>query len=293
MKQFKILFFGITLFALLLPSCSNYLNVVPDNTLTLENIFTKKESAYDALAKVYNYLPQESDTHNTTWSLGDDFIGRLDLNNDVWNLRAIRIMRGLQTATDPELGCWSGTQNGKPLYQGINQCNIFLHYIDMVKDMTDTEIKDWKAQVKFLKAYYCFLLVQRYGPIVLPDETVIDPSASSASLFKSRVKVDSCFNYIINLMNEAIPDLTPRADVNNEGQVDQIAAKAIKARVLVFRASPFFNGNKEYFGDFYDHDGQPFFPMQYDVNKWKDAIDALTEAISFAETNGKALYTFL
>jgi len=293
MKQYKIIFFVIMLFSLLLPACSNYLNVVPDNTLTLEAIFTKKESAYDALAKVYNYIPHESDTHGTTWSLGDEYVGRLDYNDNVGSLRAIRIMRGLQTATDPELGNWSGTQGAKPLYQGINQCNIFLHYIDLVKDMTETEIKDWKAQVKFLKAYYCFLLVQHYGPIVLPDETVIDPSASSASLFKSRVKVDSCFNYIVNLMNEAIPDLSERADATTSaGQVDQIAAKAIKARVLLFRASPFFNGNKEYFGDFYDHDSQPFFPMEYNVNKWKDAIDALTDAIAIAEKNGKGIYTY-
>jgi len=292
MKQFKIIFFGIMLIALLLPACTKYLDIVPDNTMTLEEIFIKKESAYNALAKVYNYIPWDADTHVTTWSLGDEFVGRLDYNNDVWNLRAIRIMRGLQTATDPELGCWSGTQGGKPLYQGLNQCNIFLHYIDGVRDMTETEIKDWKAQVKFLKAYYCFLLVQRYGPIVLPTDNVIDPSASSASLFQPRVKVDSCFNYIINLMNEAIPDLSERATVNNAGQVDQIAAKAVKARVLLFRASPFYNGNKEYFGDFYDHDGQPFFPMEYDKNKWKDAIDALTDAIAIAEKNGKALYTF-
>ena len=292
MKLNKLIFSGILFIALLLSSCAKYLDVVPDNTLTLEDIFTTKESAYDALAKVYDYIPHESDTHSTTWSLGDEYIGRLDLNDYTDNLRAIRIMRGLQTTSDPELGLWSGTAGARPLYQGINQCEIFLHYIDLVKDMTDQEIKDWKAQVKFLKAYYCWLLVQHYGPIVLPSDEVIDPSAPSTSLFKPRAKIDSCFNYIINLINEAIPDLNERATINNEGQVDQIAAKAIKARILVFRASPFFNGNKEYYGDFYDQDGQPFFPMEYDVNKWKDAIDALNDAITTAEANGKALYTY-
>jgi len=292
MKLNKLIVSGVILVTVLLSSCAKYLDVVPDNTLTLEDIFTKKESAYDALAKVYNYIPHESDTHGTTWSLGDEYVGRLDYNNDNGNLRAIRIMRGLQTTSDPELGQWSGTGGSRSLYQGINQCEIFLHYIDLVKDMTETEMKDWKAQVKFLKAYYCWLLVQHYGPIVLPSDDVIDPGAPSTSLFKSRVKIDSCFNYIINLMNEAIPDLSERATINNQGQVDQIAAKAIKARVLVFRASPFYNGNKEYFGDFYDHDGQPFFPINYDVNKWKDAIDALTDAITIAEANGKALYTY-
>jgi hypothetical protein len=275
-----------------LPSCAEYLDVVPDNTLTLDEIFTKRESAYDALARVYNFLPYESDTHNTTWSLGDEFIGRLDLNDASGNLLAIRIMRGLQNTGSPILGLWSGSDGAKNLYRGLNQCEVFLYYIDNVRDMTEQEIKDWKAQVKFLKAYYCWLLVQRYGPIVLPAENIIDPDASSEKLFRSRTKIDECFDYIIQLMNEAIPELKERTSANDLGQVDQIAAKAVKARVLFFRASPFFNGNREYFGDFYDYDGQPFFPMEYNNEKWKQAIDALTEAIAIAEANGKALYSY-
>src|SRR3546814_18585657 len=90
-------------------------------------------------------------------------------------------------------------------------------------------------------------------------------------------------------MNEAIPSLSERATENEWGQVDQVFAKAIKARVLFFRASPFFNGNNEYFGDFMDDDGQPFFPLTYDREKWKAAIDALTEAITAAEANGMGL----
>ena len=291
MKRFKTILYGIAL-TTLLSSCADYLDVVPDNTLTLEEIFTKKESAYNALARVYNYLPAESDTHATTWSLGDEFIGRLDLGDDIGYLRSIRIMRGLQTSNDPLLGLWTGSGGGKHLYRGLNQCEVFLQYIDLVRDMTEIEIKDWKAQVKFLKAYYCWLLVQRYGPIVLPAGGVIDPDASSDNLFLSRSKVEECFDFIINLMDEAIPDLSERALSNNLGQVDQIAAKAIKAKVLLFRASPFYNGNREYYGDFYDHDGQPFFPMEYDNEKWKEAIDALTEAIAIAEANGKAMYTY-
>ncbi|MDR0393539.1 MAG: RagB/SusD family nutrient uptake outer membrane protein [Tannerella sp.] len=291
MKILKSIIFGIIL-SVLLPSCAEYLDVVPDNTLTLEEIFTKRESAYDALARIYSFLPYESDTHRTTWSLGDEFVGRLDLNDNTGNLMGIRIMRGLQNTGSPLLGSWSGTGGAKHLYRGLNQCEVFMYYIDNARDMSEQEIRDWKAQVKFLKAYYCWLLVQTYGPIVLPAESIIDPDASSDNLFRPRAKIDECFDYIINLMDEAIPDLSERATANNQGQVDQIAAKAAKARVLFFRASPFFNGNREYYGDFFDHNGEPFFPMEYNNEKWKDAIDALTEAINTAERNGKTMYTY-
>lgn len=272
-------------------SCSKYLDIVPDNTLKLENIFDLKQDAYNALAKVYSFMPQDDKVHLSSWTLGDEWIGRLDLNNNLGDLRAMRIMRGLQSQTDPQLGLWSGTQGGKPMYQGIRQADVFLANIDRVRDMTDGERKDWKAQVKILKAYYLFLLVQRYGPIVLPIKTA-SPESEKEDLFIPRSKVEDCFNFIIALVNESIPDLKEKASENDLGQVDQVAAKAIKARILFFRASPFFNGNSEYFGDFVDHDGKPFFPLQYDNEKWKQAIDAINDAIIAAEANGRGLYTF-
>lgn len=275
----------------IVPSCTGYLDVVPDNTITLEDLFKKKEEAWDALAKVYNYMPRIEKTHETMWLAGDEYIGRLDLNDNTGDLRGIRIMRGLQSANNPVLGNWSGTNGGKRLYAGIRQANVFLANIDLVPDMTEEEKAEWKAQVKFLKAYYSFLLVQKYGPIIIADD-LISPDAGKDQLFQERSKVEDCFNYIIGLMDEAIPDLKEKVSTTLLGQVDQVVAKSIKARVMLFRASPFFNGNMEYFGDFMDKDGQPFFPLTYDREKWKDAIDAIDEAIQACEANGIELYHY-
>ncbi|KAA6337073.1 RagB/SusD family nutrient uptake outer membrane protein, partial [termite gut metagenome] len=276
---------------LLFASCSDYLNVVPDNTLTLEDIFTVKEDAYNALAKLYNGIPRDDNTHLTTWTLGDEWVGRLDLNNNTGDLRAIRIMRGLQSATDPQLGLWSGTQGGKHMYRAIRQTDVFLANIDKVADMTEQEKAEWKAQAKCLKAYFAFLLVQKYGPIVIPTE-MVTPDATSDQLFLPRSKVEDCFNFIIDLLDEATPDLVEKVALSELGQIDQIVAKAIKAKVLFYRASPFYNGNREYFGDFLDHDGQPFFPLTYDKEKWKQAIDAINDALNICSVNGIRLYTY-
>ncbi len=290
MKLLKKLFIIVSILAIL-PACTDYLNVVPDNTMTLEDLFKTKEEAWDALAKVYSYMPSEQLTHETMWLAGDEWIGRLDLNDNSWELRGIRMMRGLQSASDPLLGNWSGTNGGKRLYAGIRQANVFLQNIDKVADLKDDEKKNWKAQVNFLKAYYNFLLVRKYGPIIIADE-MISPDAGPEELFLNRTKVDECFNYIIDLINSAIPDLAERVPSTLYGQIDQTGAKAIKARILLFRASPFFNGNKEYFGDFFDHDHETFFPMTYDKEKWKDAMDATNEAIEACEANGIELYKY-
>lgn len=290
MKLLRRIFIIIGILAVM-PSCQEYLDVVPDNTITLEDLFKTKEEAWDALAKVYSYMPKIDQTHETMWLAGDEWLGRLDLNDNTGDLRGIRLMRGLQSVSDPILGNWSGTNAGKPLYTAIRQANVFLEHIDNVPDMTEQELKNWKAQVKFLKAYYSFLLVRKYGPIIIADK-LITPEASEQELFQKRATVDECFNFIINLIDEAIPDLTEKTSSTLYGQIDQVGAKAIKARVLLFRASPFFNGNKEYFGDFNNKDGEPFFPITYDKEKWKDAIDAINDAIDACDANGIELYTF-
>ncbi|MDR3247106.1 MAG: RagB/SusD family nutrient uptake outer membrane protein [Prevotellaceae bacterium] len=272
-------------------SCSKYLDIVPDNTITLEDYFSRREMAWNALSKVYSYLPSDPHPHNTTWTLGDEFVGRLDYNNEGGNLRAMRIMRGLQNTQDPLLGLWSGTNGGKSLYAGIRNANIFLEYIDLAEDMTSEEIADWKAQVTFLKAYYHFLLIRQYGPIVIADNPVA-LDALAEDLFQRRSKVEDCFDFVIRLMNEAIPKLKERAATTDLGQVDRVIATAIKARVMLYRASPFFNGNGEFYKDFLDFDGQPFFPLEYKAEKWNDALDAINEAITLCETNGVGLYEY-
>jgi hypothetical protein len=292
-KFFKFIKTGILLIIPLLwtLSCKEYLDIVPDNTITLEDYFSRREMALNTLSKVYSYLPADHEPHSTSWTMGDEYVGRLDYNNEGGTLRGIRIMRGLQNTQDPLLGLWSGNNGGSALYSGIRSANTFLDYIDLAEDMSSEEIAEWKAQVKFLKAYFHFLLLRQYGPVIIADESV-PLDALSEDLFQKRSKVEDCFDYIIGLMNEAIPDLKPRVAETELGQIDQVIATSIKARVLLYRASPFFNGNKDFYKDFLDDDGEPFFPIEYKAEKWQDALIAINEAIVLCEANGVELYKY-
>jgi hypothetical protein len=291
-RFFKFIKTGFLLMPLLWNmSCREYLDIVPDNVITLEDYFSRREMALNTLSKVYSYLPYDVNPHNTSWLLGDEYVGRLDYNNEAGSLRGIRFMRGLQNSSDPLLGLWSGNNGGSALYSGIRSANTFLEYIDLVEDMSSEEIAEWKAQVKFLKAYYHFLLLRQYGPIVIADNSV-PMDAPSEELFQKRSKVEDCFDYVIRLMDEAIPDLKPRVAETELGQIDKVIAASIKARVLLFRASPFLNGNRDWYGDFLDSDGEPFFPVEYKPEKWQDALEAINEAIELCEANGVELYEY-
>jgi hypothetical protein len=271
-------------------SCRDYLEIVPDNVLTLDDIYSNREQALYALAKTYSYLPKIEHAWASEWVLGDDLICNIDDNT----FANINLMKGLQSPSNVLLGFWQGSNRATNLYQGIDICNIFLDNIDKALDMSVAEKTEWKAQVKFLKAWYHFVLLQHYGPIVIADKH-IPLDAVGANLFPSRSKVNDCFDYIIRLMDETIPQLKERYNGPEFGQIDRIAAIAAKAKVMLFRASPFFNNSREFFGDFLDHDDQPFFTVDNEAerkNKWKEALDAIDAAITLCETNGKGLYTF-
>lgn len=294
--------------ALCFSSCRNYLDVVPDNVLTIDDMFASKQDAYNALAKTYSYLPFEDLSDVSSWLLGDEYIGRTRYFTEgrLDRVMGVAIMRGLQGTSRPLFGIWGGSnpqrlldeRNGlrfRNAYEAIAVCNTFIDNIDHVPDMSDLEKTDWKAQVKFMKAYYHFMLLRQYGPIVISDK-LIRPDSPSEEIFASRSKVDDCFNYIVSTMTEAIKEMQERRLSIDLGQIDKIGAASIKARVLVYRASPFYSGNSEYYGDFLDHDGQPFFPVNDDAattkQKWKDAVDAIDEALELCQRNGVQLYTF-
>jgi hypothetical protein len=278
----------------ILPSCSDYLDVVPDKSFTLETVFSTRTEAYNALAKCYFYLPIDG-KRNSGWMLGDEWIQPQVYENDrLYEYNGVRIMERKQTVGAPLLGLWTGSGYGKPLYQGINSCNIFIDKIDEVKDMENAEKADWKAQVIFMKAYYHFLLLRQYGPILIMDKPT-SPDENPASLYMSRSKIDDCFDYIVQTIDKAIPNLLPRRTGTDLGQIDKLGAAAIKARVLLYRASPFYSGNSADYNDFYDWDRKPFFPQDDAATtkaKWKDAADAIDAAIALCEAGKVEMYHY-
>ncbi|MDP4240843.1 MAG: RagB/SusD family nutrient uptake outer membrane protein, partial [Bacteroidota bacterium] len=202
------------------------------------------------------------------------------------------IASGLQNTNNPYLNYWSGTNGGKALYAGIRNCNIFLENIHIPKDVSPEERTRWIAEVKFLKAYYHFFLMQLYGPIVLIKDN-LPLSATPEEVKAYREPVNECVDYIVKLLDEAIPDLPAVLPdpLSEQGRITQIIALAVKAKVLVWGASPLFNGNTDYSG-WIDKRGKQLIPSTYDNSKWEKAAAALKEAIDLCESNGLSLYKF-
>ena len=204
----------------------------------------------------------------------------------------VRIMKGQQSASNPKFGLWSGWSDQGSLWEGIRHCNILIENIHNVVDMSEEEMNSWAAEAKFLKAYYHFLLFTYYGPIPIVDEN-LPISASDNEVRVKRSTVDQSVDYIVQTIDDAILDLPVRELSSNDlGRIDQVIAKSIKSRVLLYAASPLFNGNSEMYSGFINEDGEHYFNQTYDQTKWDLAKDASLDAINAALENGVGLYEF-
>ena len=268
-------------------SCDNYLDIVPDQTQQVDLLFERKEVAYTALATCYAYLPKNDGVYTSFMTMSDEITTPIAKETD-----GVRIMKGQQSASNPKFGLWSGWSDQGSLWEGIRHCNILIENIHNVVDMTEEEMNSWAAEAKFLKAYYHFLLFTYYGPIPIVDEN-LPISASDNEVRVKRSTVDQSVDYIVQTIDDAIIDLPVRELSSNDlGRIDQVIAKSIKSRVLLYAASPLFNGNSEMYSGFVNEDGEHYFNQAYDQTKWDLAKDASLDAINAALENGVGLYEF-
>lgn len=275
-------------------SCKKYLDITPDNLGTLDYAFRNRNEAENYLYSCYAYLQRMGDVaSNPGFTTSGELIYSNDLDNyQGFNRYGFNMLRGTQTANDPSLNTWDGSGGSYSLFRSIRICNIMLENIDKPVDLAASEKKRWIAETKFLKAYYHYVLLKMYGPIPLIKDNLSITSTTDEVRVK-RSSVDESVNYIVSLLDDAIPDLPPV--ISNQalelGRITSLIALSVKADVLTTAASPLFNGNPDYV-NFKDKDGKTLFPASYDASKWQKAADAAKAAILACEGQGIKLYTF-
>jgi hypothetical protein len=263
--------------------------VVPDDGIaTLENAFAMRSEAERYLFTCYSYMPLDG---NVEWDpsimSGDEYWSVIDARQSRYNDRMFLIARGFQNAAAPYGGeLWTS------LYQGIRVCNIFLENIGNVADLPPRERIQWEAEARFLKAYYHFYLLRMFGPVpIIRDNLTI--SAKPEDVKVSRDPVDDCFDYIVELLDQAIPDLPPTI-VNPQdelGRITQPTAATLKAKILVTAASPLFNGNSDQ-ATLANKNGVKLFNTEVKTEKWEKAMAACREAIDICQNAHIVLYKY-
>ncbi|MDW7691335.1 RagB/SusD family nutrient uptake outer membrane protein [Flammeovirgaceae bacterium SG7u.111] len=279
-------------------SCDSYLDIVPDNVATIDNAFKLRNEAEKYLFTCYSFLPKNGDGWYNVGMMGADEIVLPQATQGQWHA-AYRISMGQQRKDDPYFNEWAGTNKGNgagwnqlKLFAGMRHCNTFIETVEDVNNVPDLSLNErarWISEVKFLNAYYHFILLKMYGPIPIMDGL---PEITEAPTSK-RMPVDEVVDFISNTIDESLENLPDRIVSENTelGRITKPIALAVKARLWMYAASPLFNGNPDFSG-FTDNEGTALFNPTFDATKWEKARDAAKAAIDAAEENGHMMYEY-
>lgn len=285
MKKGKYILMGAILVGLGFTSCSDYLNVDRyfKEQQSNDHIFENKDYTLQWLSFCYSRLQGDnievghSDICPTNFS--DDQAFNEGNNGDRY--RKFKLGEygygysygGYYTNSWP----WA--------YDAIYQASILINNIYKNKDFTQEEITDVKGQARFLRAYFYWLLLKKYGPVPIMPIEGADYTKSYEELSFPRNTYDECVEFITSEMQQAAFELFERRDNLNICRPTKGAALAVRAKVFLYGASPLANGNTE-MADFTDKSGRILIPQEYDESKWAKAAAAAKDMIEYAEETG-------
>jgi starch-binding outer membrane protein, SusD/RagB family len=170
-------------------------------------------------------------------------------------------------------------------YAGIRRANIFLANIHKVPITVQT-MQFWKAEARFIRTLLYFELLKRYGGVPLVGDTVFK---LDDDLQIPRNNFEQCVNYIVGECVAMRDSLRPDATLidGDWGRITRGAAVALKCRVLLYAASPLFNGGG------FEQDATRKALTGYptaDPNRWQKVIDAAEEFKSIGYYDLQASY---
>lgn len=272
----KILYISLLALVCGIFSCTSDYETVPVEQFTEDLVFSRTDSigskAKEFLNAIYSTMPNGINRVGGDYldAATDDAISSSLGQTDVDNLAAGNFTSMTRIATDMT---W-GTN-----YSAIRRVNIFIRGIDRVPlkfTFNDNQPMNraWKAEAKFIRALHYFELIKRYGGVPVVGNEVMD---LEDDIELPRKSFSDCVEYIVGELDaikdslRVIPIPNAQADAH---VVTKGAALALKSRVLLYAASPLFNGGNiasgnEFTG--YTDNSQ---------DRWKRAADAARDFIS-------------
>lgn len=291
MKKYKSIITStfLSLFIVMTIGCNDFLDKAPDDQLTMEMIFSDKVRTEDWLAGVYSSIPSpmwgyfKDQGYNI---MGDDITIPQEWSPYGWaNVYAYTT------------GNWSPISTWNPYYwvelpKRIRAGLIFLEKVQVIPEigLTEAYVNQMKNEVRFLIAYYYSLMIELYGVIPFTPGIIYPVDAPESELMTPQVPYDQIVDWIDKELLDVSKNL-PAVYPNNAdwGKATSIMALAIRAKTLLYAASPLFNGNPD-LKDWKNSEGENLFAASEDKEKWKRAADAHFELINAAEAAGYQLY---
>ena len=216
-------------------------------SMTLEDVTTTYNNTMARAAAVYMYLPN-----------GLSYIG-----GDAMLASACDEAEHTNEGNSVQLfntGAWSQLSNPDDAwtrcFNGIYAANLYLENCDDVNldylkydpdETVQAQYEQYVAnleratyEVRFLRAFYYFELVQRYGAVPVMEQTYdVADEAEYRSL--PRTPLADCFSFIVRECDEVADFLPAIYGSDASGRATKGAALALKSRALLFAASDLYH----------------------------------------------------
>jgi len=225
----------ISLFLILAFSCTNFLVEDNKSNITAENYFTTA-SGYESLVNAA-YATLRDDIGSGGGPRGYPFVFCSGV--DIYNRGESELVGGSYEGRDVissglnEYGSLDA-QNGAVsdfytnMYKAIQTCNTAISRADNVEGLTDSRKQRLLAQVRFLRAYYYYLLVEQFGDVPIVTEEI-----TNAVTHFDRDPEEKVYQFIISELEASVPDLPAVPD--EFGRVSKGAANHLLALVYLTR----------------------------------------------------------
>lgn len=213
--------------------------------VSVDRLYTTYEKAQQAVWNAYSYLP--------------DGFGKLNMESATDNAEMTNESSNLQVFN---YGGWNQFSNPDNVwdqnFKGIRQASLYLknkgrvdvEYLKNGAVGTDftaynnavNNLKFLEGEALFLKAFFYFELVKRYGGVPILTEAL---NFEDEKVWRSmpRNTVDECINYIVLLCNQAeaiIPKDLGAYNWYEKGRTTYGAIASLKSRTLLYAASPLY-----------------------------------------------------
>jgi len=237
----------------------NFLERAPDLNLDEEKVFGSYENAFKFQTDIYTNLKK-----------GFNVLGSFQPAPLACATDEAEASSGWHTSNTLNVGSYDGIDDviGND-YTGIRKANVFLSKINIIP-FPSNEVKDQlMGEVYFLRAFFFHDIIKRYGGMPILNDKLLYPSDD---LKLPRNSYKECVEAILSDLNTAISLLPVKVEDKEIGRATKGAAMALKARVLLYAASPLWN--KEFTNS----------------DKWKLAADAALDVINLKD-DGANVYS--
>jgi len=121
------------------------------------------------------------------------------------------------------------------MYSWIRKANYFLSKI-ATSSLSEAKIKSLTAECRFIRAYYYFDLVKKYGGMPIITEVQIFED-DIEELRVGRNSEDEVYEFIASELNTAFDNLPDSWDANNGNRATKSVAMALKSRAMLYAGS--------------------------------------------------------